>query len=280
MSRSWLKPALTLILLALLAWLAPVEPLDPWKLLSPYKIAKMVFALALIQALGSALAQYMGPRSGALLTGFFGGLISSTATTASLARRSKIANSSTSASEMLTYLSATGAMLFEGMALVIAGVTEIHFNLLIIFTGPLIATFALIVLQYQKTENRRSSTKASSFKILPILKLALFIITILSFSKVSQNLFGQNGLLVLTSLVSLFEIHGSIIANVQLHELGAVDVHLLCGLLALSVAASYVSKLFLIGILGSTSFKTHALKRTLVLFISLFLSWLVAVRFG
>jgi uncharacterized membrane protein (DUF4010 family) len=254
-----------------------VAPLDPWNLLSPQKIVKMVFALALIQALGSILGQLMGCRAGALLTGFFGGLISSTATTASLARRSKVANTTKSYSEMLTFLAATLAMLFEGFAIVIAGATEIHLPTLLVFMGPILATVGMISIQYRRIEDRRGLSEVSNFQILPLLKLSVFIIGILTFSKVSQNLFGKSGLIVLTSLVSLFEIHGSIIANVNMHESGAVNIHFLCSLLAVSVAASYLSKLFLISTLGSSSLRSYAIKSTLFLFVSLIISWLVAL---
>ncbi len=262
----------------LLTWLAPVAPLDPWNLLSPKKIATMILALAMIQAFGSAIAQHLGTRTGAILTGFFGGIISSTATTASLARRSKVSGKAHSSGEALTFLSATGAMLFEGLALVITGTSEVHFSNLLIFIGPILATLAMIFVQYRKLKDRSDTLQNTDFLILPILKLSVFIVAILSISKVFQNLFGQNGLLVITSLVSLFEIHGSVIANVQLHELGTVSVNLLCSLLAISVVASYLSKLFLIWTLGSSDLRSHAFKSTLFLFVSLAISWTIATR--
>ena len=273
----WLKPSITLFVLAMATWLSPVAPLDPWNLLSPQKIVKMVFALVLIQALGSMLGQLMGRRAGALLTGFFGGLISSTATTASLARRSKVTNKTNNSSERLTFLAATVAMLFEGLAMVMAGATEIHLQTLLIFIGPILATVGMMFIQYRRVENRHGSSEVSSFQILPLLKLSVFIIAILTLSKVSQNLFGKSGLLVLTSFVSLFEIHGSIIANVHLHESGAVNIHFLCSLLAVSVAASYLSKLFLISTIGSSFLRSYAIKSTLFLFVSLIISWLAAL---
>jgi uncharacterized membrane protein (DUF4010 family) len=266
--------------LALLAWLAPVAPLDPWKLLSPQKIAKMVFALVLIQVLSSALARYMGPRAGALMTGLFGGLISSTVTTASLAKRSKTNKDKHSTSEMLTFLSATGAMLLEGLALVITGVTEVHLSTLVIFFGPLLATATMILFFYRRAKKQASVSEASEFQFLPLLKLSLFIVVILTVSKISQKFFGQSGLLALTSLVSLFEIHGSVIANVQLHESGFVNIQFLCSLLAVSVAASYLSKLFLIYTLGSAALRSFAIKCTLFLFASLAISWIVATNLG
>ncbi len=275
----WHKPAMTLAVLSLLTWLAPHEPLDPWNILSPKKITTMILALAMIQALGTAMAQYLGTRTGALVTGFFGGLISSTATMASLARKSKVSDKVHSAGEVLTFLSATGAMLFEGIVLVITGSSEVHFSNLLIFIGPILTTVALIFVQYRKASDRSDDLPNAAFLIFPILKLSVFIVIILSVSKIFQTLFGQNGLLVVTSLVSLFEIHGSIIANVQLHELGTVGGRLLCSLLAISIVASYISKLFLISTLGSRALRSQVFKNTAFLFLSLATSWLIAMHF-
>lgn len=274
------KPITFVALLGLLTLLVPEAPVDPWNLFSPYKITKMVFALALIQALSSVLVQYLGVRSGSLVTGFLGGLISSTATTASLARRSKTTPKQFAASDTLTFLAATGAMLFEGMALVITGSTEIHWSTLFVFVGPVLTTVAVIAVLFRRIDNKHKAQEISKFQILPIVQLAIFIVAILTVSKVSQNLFGQNGIVVLTSLVSLFEIHGSIIANVQLHESGLVSVPLLNGLLVISLMASYISKLFLIHTMGSATLKASALKITLLLSASLLIGGALAWGFS
>lgn len=168
-------------------------------------------------------------------------------------------------------------MLFEGLALVIAGTTDIHLSNLLIFIGPMLATIGMIFIQFRKTNDRSGTSDASTFQILPILKLSIFIVAILSVSKICQNIFGQNGLLVLTTLVSLFEIHGSVIANVQLRDSVSVTVSFLCSLLAVSVVASYLSKLFLISTLGSPMLRSQATKSTLFLLFSLAISWVAAI---
>jgi uncharacterized membrane protein (DUF4010 family) len=277
--RPWLKPSLALVLLALLTWFAPAVPLDPWHLMNPKKIATMIFALAIVQVFGSLMAQRLGVRTGALLTGFLGGLVSSTATTASLAKRSQDLDQASTASAMLTFLAATSAMLIEGMVLVTTGLAVVHWPLLLVFAGPLLATGALIFIQSRQFRGNTKPSAISEFEVLPILKLALFIILIITVSKLLQNYFGQNGIVILTSLVSLFEIHGSIIANVEMHEAGASTAVFLCGLLSISVAASYVSKLFLISTLGSSALKRQAVLSTVVLFCSLAASWALASYF-
>jgi uncharacterized membrane protein (DUF4010 family) len=262
-----------LLVLVALTLVLPSSPVDPWNLFSPKKIATMIFALASIQVMGSVIGHFLGVKTGSILTGFLGGLISSTATTASLARQSKLSTTDTGRVESIIFLSATGAMHFEGALMLLVGASEIHPSLFILFLGPMFATTVMITLQTRKLTDQSSAIEQGTFKILPILKLSAFIISILILSKLLQKFFGQNGLLVLTFLVSLFEIHGSVIANIQLHDAGAFDVQMLGVLLTLSIVASYVSKLGLIYILGRSELKTRVLKRTAILFLSLGASW-------
>ncbi len=275
--KNWLMPASTVVALSLITGFSPKEPLDPWGLFSLQKISTMILALTVIQATGFIMAQNFRSRTKALLTGFVGGIISSTATTASLARASKNNSDTHASTEILTFLSATGAMLFQGLALVIIGVSDIHLGNLLVFIGPILATFVMILTRYKKSNASNETHTEAKFLILNVLKLAALIAVILLVSKIFQNIFGQSGVVVITLLVSLFDIHGSVIANVQLHEFREVSVHLLSSLLAISIFSSYVSKLFLIWTLGSRVLRTQAIRSTIYLFISLAASWAVAV---
>ena len=96
-------------------------------------------------------------------------------------------------------------------------------------------------------------------------------------SKLLQMYFGQQGLMVLTFLVSLFEIHGSVISNVQIFESGTINLKVLTSLLTLSIVASYLSKLFLIHTLGHKNLKIKALQSTALLFIALALTCSLAM---
>lgn len=273
----WAKPLAILLVMIVLMRFSPEKAIDPWNLFSPKKIATMIFALSLIQAFGSILPHYLGMRMGSILTGFLGGLVSSTATTAGLARRSRTAAKSHVAAEMLIFLSATTAMLFEGLVLLIAGSSEVQLPTLMIFVGPMVATLGMMFWQGKALKGQKESLKPSEFHLLPVLKLSLFILAVLAVSKVFQSFFGESGLLLLTALVSLFEIHGSIIANVQLAESHAVTSVFLCSLLGVSIGSSYLSKLFLISTIGSRALLIHAMKSTFFLFGALVLSWTLAV---
>jgi uncharacterized membrane protein (DUF4010 family) len=161
----WIKPALTLVVMIFLVWILPSAPMDPWNLLSPKKIATMLFALTLIQVMGVVLIHNLGSKSGTILIGFLGGLVSSTATTASLAQKSKTSTQDDPSSEILTFLAATGAMLLEGVALIFTGATTVHFSLLLIFLGPLVATTIMTWIRSQKLSEKKSDLEIAQLRL-------------------------------------------------------------------------------------------------------------------
>lgn len=64
----------------------PNRTYDPWAAFNPYEIWWMVVLISAVSFTGYFAVRLIGPRSGILLTGLFGGLASSTAVTLSLAR--------------------------------------------------------------------------------------------------------------------------------------------------------------------------------------------------
>jgi uncharacterized membrane protein (DUF4010 family) len=275
--RKWGKPVLILAIFFTIAYLTPAEPIDPWQMFSLKKAAYMVFALAFIEALGAAAIRLLGNRKGAILTGFFGGLVSSTATTVDLARDSVDAPPEDLGKQTLTFLSATLAMLTEGVVLLLFGTSEIHAPLFLILSGPILAVVIMIVILTMRIPHRKVAGREVQIEILPVIKLAAFIVAILATSKLLQHFLGQSGLIVLTFLVSLFEIHGSVIANIQMHDAGAFGVEFLGGLITLSVTASFISKMFLLWTIGTHKLRRAAMRYTMALFAVLIASWLVFV---
>ncbi|MEQ1664624.1 MAG: DUF4010 domain-containing protein [Bdellovibrionales bacterium] len=276
-SKNFAKTTLILISIFMLGWFLPSGAVDQWNIFNPKKIIYMIFALAFVQAVGALMIQLLGARVGAIVSGFLGGLVSSTATTAALARKSKLNLENQLSIELLTFLSATLAMLFEGIALIIFGTNEFHINLLIVFLGPVLVIYFFIRKSTKNSAGEHVLLKPAKLEILPLFKLSLFIFGVLSLSKILQSLFGKSGLIILTFLVSLFEIHGSLIANIQLHDAGAYKVELLGGLVAVSVCASMISKYFLVYTLGSAELRKQVSHFTTYLFLSLVASWVIFI---
>jgi uncharacterized membrane protein (DUF4010 family) len=78
-----------LIVIFIVLPVVPRHPVDPWGVLNPYAMTWLVILIAGLSLLGYGVAQWLGPRRGTTVTGLAGGLVSSTAVTLSMARRSR-----------------------------------------------------------------------------------------------------------------------------------------------------------------------------------------------
>lgn len=270
----WIKTLTILAVLFIASRLVPQAPVDPWGLFSPRAFLKLLLALSLIQVIGKVMVRFLGSRAGMLAAGFLGGLVSSTALTMSLARKSRDLTREQTSIESLSFLSATLAMALEALVLVYVGSAEFHRELWLIFLGPIVVTLLLITARWQKLPEvpMEDGKSAPLLELRQILKLTVFIAAILAVSKITQNIFGNRGLEVLTFAAALFEIHGTVIANVQLHEAGAINVALLVELLFLSLAASYISKLIIVFVVGSAQLKRRVAIWTSIILVSLLAS--------
>lgn len=94
---------ITLVVLPIL----PNEPMGPFNVLNPRSIWLMVVLVVGISLAGYVLYRWLGARTGALLAGMVGGLVSSTATTVGLSRRAAAAPTSVNASVVGIMLAAT-----------------------------------------------------------------------------------------------------------------------------------------------------------------------------
>lgn len=106
--------ALSLVVLPAL----PNRGFGPHGVLNPYQIWLMVVLISGVSLAGYVALRLAGPRRGLLLSGLLGGLVSSTATTVSYARRVRSDPSQARASALVILLA--GAVLFARVALLAA----------------------------------------------------------------------------------------------------------------------------------------------------------------
>ncbi|MBO9666480.1 MAG: DUF4010 domain-containing protein, partial [Bdellovibrio sp.] len=252
----------------------PKEPIDPWGLISLYSLLRLLLLLMVIQILSYTIMTYLKGHKGGFLLGFLGGLISSTALTASLAKQSHDCSEDEVRLLSLAYLSALLGMVVEGLILVFVGVGEMHWELLWVFAGPILMTVGLLIWRVRKLQEIKFQEGAlPPMGVGALIILGLVVAAFLILSKLLQKTLGQTGQFVLTFLVCLFELHGSIIGNVQLHERNIIDIRTLGNLIALGLFSSYLAKMSLVLFMGSDSLKKRVAKYSLWLMVSLFVGW-------
>lgn len=275
MHRS-LMPFLLLVVVISIGMLwVPRYAIDPWGVLNPYKLLQLIFLLSVIQILSAFLMRFFNRRFGGIALGFLGGLISSTAFTASLSKQSHQSTENEVRLLSLSYLSALLGTALEACGLAFLGASEFHWELGFIFMGPLVVTLLLIVWRARTLrEVHFTNSSNSALSVTSVIKLSFFILIILAVSKVLQNAVGEYGVFVLTFLVCLFELHGSIIANVQMHEAGDLTVRALGHSIMLGLLASYLAKMTLVILLGRRDLGIRVKKYTVYLVSALLVGWI------
>lgn len=277
--RSQGPKLLVLFLFIVLAFLLPKGALDPWGLFRIKKIAELIVALLVIQLLAQELTRKLGSRHGALTSGLLAGLISSTALTVSLANKSKQTKTQTS-NLSLQLVAGTLAMLLEALLLVLLGTQDWQLGIFFQFAPSLL--LALIWIQKLWNPSQIPLDPAGSIKLdlFSAFKLAGFIFFALTLTKILENSGGPLGIYFLTFVVSLFEVHGSIIANVQLLESHVLNQLTLSTLLCISIIASLLTKVMLVQLLGSASLSRQIWKIGLTLVGSALFGQLIAMWFS
>lgn len=259
-------------------FLLPKQAVDPWGLIVPSKIAWVLFALSMLQVFTFLGIRFFGDRLGRVLSGFLGGLMSSTATTVSLARESKEDSQVSTTLLVVTMLSSILAMLIEAIIFVFAGGYEVFDDVQWILLVPSIFCLSVVVFFLGKNKGPQKTSNQSQKTIIEYqsaVNLTAVIILILAVSKIFQQFFGESSVRFLTFVVSLFEVHGSLIASTQRVATGQIVESEFQVLVALSVAASLFSKIGIAFFLGSLRFALKTLMAMAVLMLAIAVGFLL-----
>jgi uncharacterized membrane protein (DUF4010 family) len=230
----------------------PNRTIDPWGLFNPRTLAKIICIIAAIESGGYYVEKFAGHRAGVLMTGFFGGLASSTALFVSMAQKSKKFEN-LSNSIMASCLMATAANLILCGTIVFSLSEEIFFELAI----PLgISSLLMLVIPFLPSMKSVSSgdcvqKNSSPFDFVKVLNLSLVIIVFLAVASVLKSKFGPGALSVFSFFAGLFELHSLSLANTSLYINGQIGKDAAVESLRIAIFASIVSKVAIVGFLGS-----------------------------
>ncbi len=177
---------------------------------SAFKIWLAVVVISGISYLSYLLQKFLFPKKGIMITGFLGGLYSSTATTIVLARRSKTLKNNDNQISAAIFL-ATEMMLFRIYILAVIFLPKLAFNLAIPFSILAITTLLISFIIYKlDSTNKNSITEENQQKNPLEFKTALlfamlFIIFTIATKYILQT-YGIKGLNILSIIVGVTDI--------------------------------------------------------------------------
>ncbi len=196
-----------LVVVLIVLPLLPNRALDPYEAFNPYKVGLLVVLISGIGFAGYFLTRFLGAKKGIGLTGFIGGLTSSTAVTAAMAQQAKEAPQLSAICAFSTV--AANATMFVRVLVVVALLDRPLFLQLVWSVGGMaLAAAAATVLLWFTADKQKGEGGASTevplknpFSVGPAVKFAAFFVFILFLLKLAKLHLGDSGLYI-ASLVS------------------------------------------------------------------------------
>ena len=197
-----LRAGIKLLLISVvLLPILPNQGYGPWQALNPYAIWWMVVLIAAISFVGYFAIKLAGARRGAVFTGLFGGLVSSTAVTLHLSRMSRRDMSVVSMLAMGILL-ACGTM-YPRMLLVASVINPALCNLLLLPVSLMALLTYLPALVYWQTQSHTPAEAGSPLQnpleLKTALSFGLLLALVMLLGKVLQESVGAAGVLALAA---------------------------------------------------------------------------------
>ena len=240
LSREEVRSAVEFTILAFVVFpLLPAETIDPWNAVQPRLVWSLVVAVSAIGFVNYVLVKRYQGR-GYAVTGFFGGLVNSTAVVAEMAKRAK-GRADLGEIAVGSILLANAAMAFRNAAVVAVFVPEAA----LVVGAPLGAiTVAGIGVAVWRSDWRTTmeAELTSPFSLGNALTFGALFLLVLLASAVAEEAFGAGGFVATSFLAGLVSSGTSTTTAVSLLGTGQIGVDTAVAGVVAGTAASIVIK--------------------------------------
>lgn len=253
----------TLKLLLISVVLLPVLPnqgYGPWSALNPYELWWLVVLIAGISFFGYIAMRLFGAGKGTLLTGFFGGITSSTATTLHFSR---LAGQGMQPAVLAAGILIASATMFPRMLLEIAILNR---SLVLPMLAPLLGMLAAALIGIAwlwrlaiRTSDRTVEAPLSNpFQLLPALKFGLLLALVMLATAALHAWLGHQGLYLAAAISGVADVDAITLSIARMpgieHDLDAAR-----GALTLAAIINTLFKGLLAAVIGGAALARYVL---------------------
>lgn len=268
---------LSLVILPIL----PDSNFGPFNVLNPYQLWWMVVLISGLSLAGYAALRIAGQRHGSVLTGMFGGLASSTATTLAFARHARDTPGLIGAASLVILL-ANSVVLFR-LAVVVALLAPALIQpILWVFSGGAIAGLLVIYLHWRKLTH---SSEAPILEIKNPTEIptalsfgAFYALVLLASAWVGEQL-GSQGVYIVALVSGFTDVDAITLSSLRLFGLGNLEGAQAINAILIAVLANLAFKAGLCAVVGGAGLARQALPGMAALAMGLVLGWL-ALAYG
>lgn len=229
----------------------PHENYGPYEVLNPFKIWLMVVLIVGISLSGYVAYKLLGASARTILGGAIGGMVSSTATTVSFARRAKT-------NEQLVHLGTLVVMIASCMSLVrvLVEIGVAAPSVAAALIPPVAAMLGVcifitvILFVFGKRGNVEIEAPANPTEFRPALIFACLYAFILIAVAFAKDKFGDQGLYVVAVISGTTDMDAITLSTSQLAARGEVDTFVAWRSILMACMANFVFKLGIVAALG------------------------------
>ncbi len=239
---------ITLVILPVL----PDQNYGPYEVLNPRRIWLMVVLIVGIGLAGYVIYKFFGERVGSVAGGLLGGLISSTATTVSYARRSRQAAGSEAAAAFAIMLASTVVFL---RVMILMGVTapKLFEHAWLPFTVILLAVGGIGMLAFPKETAPASNApeQRNPSELRAALVFAALYALVLLGAAAARDHFGSRGLLLVALASGLTDMDAITLSLSQMVQAGTLEANTAWRFILAASLSNVLFKTGIVAVLGS-----------------------------
>lgn len=249
--------------------LLPRQPIDPWGALAPYELWLLVVLISALSLVGYVSVRWLGPGRGTMLTGLFGGLVSSTAVTLTFARKSR--EEAVAATVLASALMVAWTVMFGR---VVVEVIAVHATLLPALAAPLgamaFATVGAAVWLYLRAAAATPPSVAgldvplkNPFSLRAAMSFAVLFAVVLLGVAVARQYLPASGLYAVAALAGLTDVD-AITMSMAAYARDGGDAATAVACIILAVVTNTVVKASMVAALGTAALRTRVTLATIV----------------
>ncbi|WP_439880081.1 MgtC/SapB family protein [Pontibacter sp. MBLB2868] len=204
----------------------PDKTYGPYEVLNPHNIWLMVVLIVGISMLGYFAYKVFGQKAGTVLGGVLGGLISSTATTVSYARRTKDFKSSTSLATLVIFIASV-----VSVGRIMVEISVVAPDTVPVVVPPIAALFLLMLILgvvtyfFKNSENERMPEQGNPAQLKTALIFGAVYAAVILATAFAKDYFGSSGLYIVAVISGLTDVDAITLSTSRLMGVGNVTLH-------------------------------------------------------
>jgi len=255
----------------------PDQEYGPYKALNPYQIWWMVVLISGLSLAGYAALRVAGQRHGTLLTGLFGGIASSTATTLAFSRHGRDSPQMAGMATLVILL-ANWVVLIRLSVLIALLAPGLLRPALTIFGGGTLAGLIVIYLAWRglgKQENAPVLEMKNPTEIRAALSFGLLYAVVLFAAAWLSDWAGSQGVYAVALVSGLTDVDAITLSSLRLFNLGNLQIEQTVNTILLAVLANIAFKSGLAGVIGGGALAKRVLPGMAAVAAGLVCGWLL-----